>query len=275
MTDLGRLRASAPDVSGMPMAELLRLDGRGAVVTGGARGLGLAIAERLAEAGAGVLVADTDGTAAALAAAAIANAHAVPTDHVAVDVRDADALHAAAGHAAAAFGRLDVWVNNAGIFTPAHPVTASAEEFERIMSVNVTGMHLGCQAAAARMADSGGGVIVNMASTAGYRGAGAYSASKWAVRGMTSGLAARLGPQGIRVVAVAPSFVPGTPGAGAVLNGGGERMARRVEDLVTGLPLGRASLPDDIARAVLFLASDAACYITGVTLAVDGGELTA
>jgi NAD(P)-dependent dehydrogenase (short-subunit alcohol dehydrogenase family) len=262
----------AVDVSGVPMARLLRLDGRGAVVTGGARGLGLAIAERLAEAGAGVLVVDADAAAADAAAEALAESHAVPVDHLAVDVRDGEALHAAARQAVAKLGRLDVWVNNAGIFTPAHPVSASAEDFERIMSVNVTGVHLGCQAAAAAMAASGG-VIVNMASTAGYRGAGAYSASKWAVRGITQGLAARLGPQGIRVVAVAPGFVPATPGADAVLEGGGGRMARHIGELVDGLPLGRPGVPDDIARAVVFLASDAACHITGVTLPVDGGEL--
>jgi NAD(P)-dependent dehydrogenase (short-subunit alcohol dehydrogenase family) len=271
---VSRVRPSSPDLTGVPMAALLRLDGRGAVVTGGARGLGRAIAERLAEAGAGVLIADADGDAAAIAAEEIARASSARVEAAAVDVRDDAALRAVAGRAAEAFGGLAIWVNNAGVFTPAHPVTATAEEFERITSVNVTGVHLGCQAATEQMAGAGGGVIVNVASTAGYRGAGAYSASKWAVRGMTSGLAARLGPQGIRVVAVAPGFVPGTPGADAVMNGGGSGMARRIGDLVDGLPLGRAGEPDDVARAVVFLASDAAAYITGVTLPVDGGELT-
>ncbi len=265
MAENGRVLAA--DVSGRPLAELLRLDGRGAVVTGGARGLGLAIAQRLAEAGAAVLVADIDADAAAAAAAEL------PGDALALalDVRDPDAMAAAAAHAAEAFGSLDVWVNNAGIFPPAHPLRASKEEFERILEINVTGTQLGCQAAALQMA--GRGVIVNIASTAAYRGAGAYSASKWAVRGLTSGLAAQLGPDGIRVVGVAPSLVA-TPGIAAVRDGGGQRIEDHFDAHVNRLPLGREGQPDDIARVVVFLASDAAAYVTGVTLPVDGGELT-
>ncbi|HEX6389942.1 MAG TPA: glucose 1-dehydrogenase [Solirubrobacteraceae bacterium] len=263
-------RVIAPDVSDRSLADLVRLDGRGAVVTGAARGLGRAIAMRLAELGAGVLVADLDHAAAAQTAADL------PFEAgraIALDVRDPDAMAAAADEAAATFGSLDVWVNNAGIFPPAHPLRAPKELFEQILSVNVTGTQLGAQAAAAHMQRAGRGVIVNIASTAAYRGAGAYSASKWAVRGLTSGLAAQLGPSGIRVVGVAPSLVA-TPGTGAVREGGGERMADVFSALVDSLPLGREGQPDDIARVVAFLAGDAAAFITGVTLPVDGGELT-
>jgi NAD(P)-dependent dehydrogenase (short-subunit alcohol dehydrogenase family) len=256
------------------MASLLRFDGRAAVVTGAARGLGRAIARRLLEAGATVVMADMDSEAVELAAEeeggrAPEGARALS---VAVDVRDQEAMHAVGDFAVEEGGGLDVWVNNAGIFSPANPVSASSEEFERIVGINLTGTHLGCQVAADRMVS--GGVIVNIASTAAYRGAGAYSASKWGVRGITAGLAAYLGPRGIRVVAVAPSLVE-TPGIRATRDRGGERMDEVLDGIVSALPLGRAGSADEIARVVLFLASDAASFVTGATLPVDGGELSA
>ena len=263
----------AADVSRRPMAQLLRLDGRVAVVTGGAQGLGAAIAERLAEAGAAVVIGDLDEQAARVQARSLAARHHAASSGLRVDVCEASDVHALADHAVSAHGRIDVWVNNAGIFPPAHPVNASAAEFERIMAVNVTGTHLGCQAAAAHMCPAGRGVIVNLASTAAWRGAGAYAASKWAVRGMTKGLARRLGPSGVRVVAVAPTMVT-TPGTAAVRATGGAAMDRVLDAIVDDLPLGRAGVPDDVARAVVFLSCDAAAFITGVTLPVDGGELT-
>jgi len=249
-------------------AQLLRLEGRCAVVTGAARGLGRGIAERLAEAGAAVVLGDLDGVAAADAAAEIGERWLVPAVGVEADVVELPDVERLGAAAIELTGRLDVWVNNAGIFPRAHPVHADRETFERIMSVNAFGTHLGCQVASKLME---AGVIVNVASTAAFRGAGAYSASKWAVRGMTQGLAARLGPEGIRVVAVAPTAVR-TPGLAEVT--ANSRMAVIHDELVERLPLGRAVTSDDIARAVLFLASDAAAMITGVTLPVDGGELT-
>jgi NAD(P)-dependent dehydrogenase (short-subunit alcohol dehydrogenase family) len=249
-------------------ADLLRLDDRCAVVTGAGRGLGRGIAERLAEAGAMVVIGDIDGSAATQAALELTARWAVPAVGVDVDVTDAPSVERLGAAAIDLAGRLDVWVNNAGIFPPAHPVTADTETVQRILSVNVVGTHLGCQVAIARMQDSG--VIVNVASTAAFRGAGAYSASKWAVRGMTQGLAARLGPQGIRVVGVAPTAVE-TPGLAEVRASG--HMQRIHDELIERLPLRRVAEPDDVARAVLFLVSDAAAMITGVVLPVDGGEL--
>jgi len=260
------------DPSAVPMAELLRLDGRTAVVTGAARGLGRAIAARLVEAGAAVVIADLDGEAAATAAEEAARDGAVVAGFE-VDVRDPEGMGELGERAVALGGSLDVWVNNAGIFSPANPIKAKIEDFERIVAVNLIGTQIGCQVAAGQMAEAGGGVIVNVASTAAFRGAGAYSASKWGVRGLTNGLAAYLGPQGIRVVAVAPSLVE-TPGIAATRERGGARMDEVLDGIVASLPLRRAGSADDVARAVLFLASDAASFITGATLPVDGGELT-
>jgi NAD(P)-dependent dehydrogenase (short-subunit alcohol dehydrogenase family) len=114
-----------------------------------------------------------------------------------------------------------------------------------------------------------GGVIVNLASTAAHFGSGAYSASKWAVRGITSGMARELGPHGIRVVAIGPT-VTETPGMAATR----EKYDDAVEQVIAGIPLGRSASPDDIARTALFLASDAASLISGVTLLVDGGQMS-
>jgi NAD(P)-dependent dehydrogenase (short-subunit alcohol dehydrogenase family) len=263
---------AAPEFATAPMAELLRLDGRGAVVTGGATGVGRAIAERLSEAGAAVVVADIDGDAATATALELRDRFGGNATAATADVCAAEDMRRVARCAVAEAGGLHIWVNNAGIFPPAHPVTATRETVGQILDVNVIGTHLGCQAAVEQMLPSGGGVIVNVASTAAFRGAGAYAASKWAVRGMTSGLAAHLGKDGIRVVAVAPTVVT-TPGTDEVRRRGGERMQQLFDDAVGQLPLGRAAQPDDVARAVLFLASDAAAFITGVTLPVDGGGL--
>lgn len=270
--DTAGARVAAPDVSARGMQELLRLGGRGAVVTGAARGLGRAIAERLAAAGAAVTIGDIDAGAAEEAARALSGAHRVAARGFGVDVRDADSMEALAACGLRTSERIDIWVNNAGIFTTAHPVDATVAEFEAIMRVNTTGTHLGCQVAARHMSAFGGGVIVNVASTAAFQGAGAYSASKWAVRGLTQGLARRLGPRGIRVVAVAPTLV-GTPGTDAVRAAGGAAIEHMYDELTASLPLGRAAVPDDVARVVVFLCSDAAAFVTGTTIPVDGGEL--
>lgn len=254
-----------------PLADLQRLDGRVAVVTGAARGIGLAVSTRLAEAGAHVVLADVDGDAVRAAGAQV---HPDPTRAtcVTVDVTRPDDVEALASRAVADHGRLDVWVNNAGIFPRLDAVDVDVPEFERVMRLNVLGVQLGLSAAVRAMRAAGrGGVVVNVASTAAYRGSGGYSASKWAVRGLTEGAAPELGRDGIRVVAVAPT-VTMTPGMRTWLSASddGEDVARRTSAKV---PLGRACEPDDVARAIAWLASDAASFITGVTLPVDGGSL--
>lgn len=269
---------AAPDFSAAPLRALLSLEGRAAVVTGAARGLGLAIARRLAEAGAGVLLADLNEAAAASAAQAIARDFAVRALACRLDVTDSRSVAAAARQAADEFGRLDIWVNNAGIY----PVTPLLElddaEWQAVNGVNLTGTFYGCREAARHMLERGSGVIVNIESIAAHRGrAGCahYAASKHGVSGLTKSLAVELGPRGIRVVAVAPTLAE-TPGVherrAAAAGTGGDVMRALEEKVIATIPLGRTAQPDDIARVVLFCASDLAAFVTGTTVFADGGH---
>lgn len=247
-------------------SELLRLEGKVAVVTGAARGIGQAIAERLAEAGAAVLVTDVDETLVARVC------HDLEGDHhlaARLDVGDPAQVNAVAERAVHDLGGLDIWVNNAGIYPASalDPTETGMAEFERVLHVNLTGSYLGIQAAAHHMRD--GGVILNIVSTAAYEGAGAYSASKWALRGMTKGLAPIFGARGIRVVAIAPTLIE-TPGIETLRESAGDVL----EGFEQKIPLGRVGVPDDVAKVALFLVSDAAAFVTGTTIPVDGGALS-
>ena len=192
------------DVSAKPFADLLSLAGRRAVVTGGARGLGRAIAARLAEAGASVLVGDRDAEGATAAAKAIASETGAETIGCHLDVTDSASVASCAALANDEFGGLDIWVNNAGIF-PTSPATEMSDEaWDAVIDVNLRGAFIGCREAARTMIAAGkGGVIVNIASTAGLRGTGPgvahYVASKHGVTGLTKQLAIEFGPHGIRV----------------------------------------------------------------------------
>lgn len=263
-------RLVAPDLSATPHEALFAIEGRVAVITGAARGIGLAIAKRLSGAGAVCVLTDVDESE----AAAAAKTCSPKAEFEILDVRDEQQVNALAAGVSQRHGRLDIWVNNAGIFPRQDPLDTSKQDVSALLEVNVIGVQLGMQAAAREMRRMGrGGVIVNVASTAGFRGAGPYSASKWAVRGLTQGLAPVVGPAGIRVVAVAPSLTE-TAGLASYV-GGDDEAAGLVESVGAKLPLGRMGVPDDTARVVLFLASDAASFITGQTLVVDGGSLSA
>jgi NAD(P)-dependent dehydrogenase (short-subunit alcohol dehydrogenase family) len=267
------------DVSDRRISELLSLDGRRAVVTGGAQGLGRAIAERLAEAGASVAIADLDIGKADAAAAAIIERFATPAIGIGMDVASSVSVEAGADRAVESLGGIDVWVNNAGVFPSVPVLEMSDEQWDHVFAVNTRGVRNGAREAARRMA--GGGVLVNVVSTAGFRGTApglsAYVGSKHAVRGMTKQLALELAPRGIRVLGVAPTYVP-TEGNMAAAAAAMAAMADAGVDL-SGMPaamseslIGRVGTPDDIARVVLFCASDLSLIMTGSTLLADAGE---
>jgi len=264
------------DVSAKSIAELVSLAGRRAVVTGGAQGLGKAIARRLAEAGAAVLIGDLKRELAQSAAGDLAQSTGARVISTHLDVADPASVTAAANLAAERLGGLDIWVNNAGIF-PAVPLTEMSDEvWDRVMAVNLRGVFLGAREAARRMIAAGqGGVIVNVVSTAGFKGVApglaAYVASKHGVRGVTRQMALELAPHGIRVLGVAPTF--------CVTEGNLEMMAANPNsDVGADIPatlgsrLGRVGVPDDIARVILFCASDMSLFMTGSTLLADAGE---
>jgi 3alpha(or 20beta)-hydroxysteroid dehydrogenase len=239
-----------------------RLDGKVALITGGARGQGEAEARLFVAAGARVVVSDVldeQGRAVATDIGAAAR-------FVHHDVRDEGSWANAVGVATGEFGRLDVLVNNAGILQVDRLEDQTLEAFEAIVRVNLYGVFNGMRAAIAPMRAAGGGSIVNISSAAGLRGVpgyGAYGATKWAVRGITKTAALELAADRIRVNSVHPGAVD-TPMVAA-------SNLQRGEGGLPSAPLGRVAIPEDIANLVLFLASDASSYITGSEFAIDGG----
>ncbi|PPF41911.1 short-chain dehydrogenase [Pseudoclavibacter sp. AY1F1] len=270
-----------PDVSNAPISDLVSLRGRRAVVTGGAQGLGRAICERLAEAGADLLIVDLDAARATAAADEIAAKHGNRAMGAAADVSIADSISAAAALAAAELGGIDIWVNNAGIFPNAPALDMPVEMWDQVFAVNTRGTFLGAREAARHMStDGSGGVIVNIISTAGFKvgfpGMSAYASSKHAANGLTKSLALDLAPMGIRVLGVAPSYVPTEGNIAAAAAGMEAAKAAGVElpelDVMNHSLIGRTGTPDDIARVVLFAASDLSMIMTGSTLLADAGE---
>lgn len=244
------------------------LVGRRAIVSGAARGIGLAIAKRLAAGGASVAIADIDGAGAAAAAAELGNG----SIGVACDVRSSADVTAAVAAAVEAFGGVDLLVNNAGIEIAKPVVEITDEEFTRILDINVAGTFRFTKAAAPAMVVASGGAIVNLASVAGTSGGpllSAYCASKGAVIRFTESVAIELRAAGIRVNAVCP---------GIVQTEMADRLVAPVEaispipfDDLINMKQGRFGVPDDVAEAVAFLASDDAKFITGSHYMVDGG----
>ncbi|MBU3687973.1 MAG: short-chain dehydrogenase [Acidimicrobiales bacterium mtb01] len=261
-----------PDHSNKTLAQLLDLSGRRAVVTGGAKGIGAQTARRLAEAGADVVVADLDLSAATMTATDIANATGRTIVAAFIDVGDTSSIVAAADAAMSRLGGIDIWVNNAGIYPTTGPAIEATDEFiDRMLSINVRGSFAGAREAAKRMKS---GVIINLASIAGLSataGISAYVMSKHAVIGMTKVLSREFAPLDIRVVAVAPGPIdtPGVQDQLAPLKAAGVDVGA----MLSKTPLGRGGVPDDIARAIVFLASDMAAWVNAETLVVDAGSL--
>jgi NAD(P)-dependent dehydrogenase (short-subunit alcohol dehydrogenase family) len=246
-----------------------RFAGKVAVVTGGGGGIGRGSAEQLAADGASVVVVDIDGDAAKRVAAAL------PGEAVAVtaDVSDEAQVDAYLAAAVGAFGRIDFHHLNAGIFgTFAKLPDLPADEFDRVLAVNVRGQFLGLRAAFRQYRSQGsGGAVVMTASIASLTGSAdllAYQTSKHATLGLMRGAAMYGGPLGIRVNAVAPGIVPTDLFAAAATTAGGKNdMERRASTT----PLRRAGTPADIGSVVAFLLSEDSAYMTGQVLSVDGG----
>jgi NAD(P)-dependent dehydrogenase (short-subunit alcohol dehydrogenase family) len=269
-------RMTIADVSAKSLAELVSLRGRQAIITGGGRGLGKAIAARLAEAGADLLIGDIEEDLAVTAAKQLGEQHGVRAIGVAMDVTDAASVAAAADRAVADLGGVAIWVNNAGVFPSIPLLEMSEDAWDKVFAVNARGAFLGAREAARRMTAAGtGGVIVNIVSTAGFRGSApglaAYVGSKHAVRGLTRELALELAPLGIRVLGVAPSFVPTEGNMMAAASADPAPDDTPPTDLMLTGPIGRMGSPDDIARVALFCASDLSAFMTGSTLLADAG----
>jgi NAD(P)-dependent dehydrogenase (short-subunit alcohol dehydrogenase family) len=253
--------------------------GKVVVVTGAARGLGRAIAQRFAEEGATVVLADLDGEAvrqavqdmecgssASAAPAELAQSRIQPAQ---LDVRDPTASRALADAIVAEHGRLDVWVNNAGVWHRAPAEVMPAAMWEDSLAVMLSGAFYGSQAAAAHMLPAGRGVIVNISSVEAYQiveGHVAYSVAKAGLLQLTEALGVEWAGRGVRVVGVAP---------GVLATGWLERDAAwgaaLAQTYERRTPMRRLGQPEEVAEAVLYLASDEASYITAETLPVDGG----
>ncbi|RMI33716.1 SDR family NAD(P)-dependent oxidoreductase [Nocardia stercoris] len=231
--------------------------GRSAIVTGGARGIGAAVAAELVKVGLGVVIADIRVEEGA-ATAALLGERAVFRCH---DVTDEASWHAVIADAESLFGPLGVLINDAGILDFGAVTTESPDVFRHVIDVNLFGPWLGMHVAAPHLRDAGGGVIVNISSTAGlmgYAGIGAYVASKWGLRGLTKSAALELGGAGIRVCSVHPGPIhtPMTAGLG--------------EETAAGQPLPRFGEPEEVAAMVRFVVTEAT-FSTGSEFVLDGG----
>lgn len=247
-----------------------RLAGKVALVTGGARGIGLAVARAYVREDAAVVVADIDAASAAAAAAGLVQGGGRAMA-VGVDVADPASVQAMIAAILGAHGRLDILVNNAGVGGNTPFLETSLAEWNRIIGINLTGAFMVAQAAAREMVEAGFGKIVNIASLSGQRGGNgraAYGSAKAGLELLTKVMAVELAPHGINVNAIAPGAIE-------------TEMAKFAHDRATRaaynalIPMTRYGTPEEIAEAAVFLCSDESRYVHGHTLNVDGGFLAA
>jgi 3alpha(or 20beta)-hydroxysteroid dehydrogenase len=245
-----------------------RLDGKVAIVTGSARGTGEATVRRFAAEGARVVVSDVTDDRGKDVAHSLGDA----AIYVHLDVTSPDSWAAAVSEAEAAFGRLDVLVNNAALLHLGSVETTPLATWERLVAVNQTGAFLGIQAVVPAMRRAGGGSIVNVSSIdglEGMNGVGAYAATKWALRGLTKCAAIELGRDAIRVNAVCPAG--GNPEMYAPFMGP-DTDTQAMADYSQSRAMPRAAELGEIAAVILFCASDDSSFCTGADFAVDGGK---
>ena len=250
---------------------MARFDGRVAVVTGGARGIGFATAQRFASEGASVAIVDLSESD------AIEAAGRLPADHphlgIGADVGDAESAAGAIAQAVAELGHIDILMNNAGITRDNLLFKMSDEDWHSVLNVHLTGAFLMTRAAQAHFVEQKYGKILNLSSVSalGNRGQANYSAAKMGIQGLTRTLALELGRYNVNVNAIAPGFV-----ATDMTEATAARLHMSFEDFQKAasgaIPVGRVGQPEDIAATAAFLTSDEASFITGQTLYVDGGQ---
>jgi 3-oxoacyl-[acyl-carrier protein] reductase len=243
------------------------LDGRAAIVTGAAQGIGLAVVEALSAHGAAVLAIDRDGAKAQSAVATLGRQKAAKVAAQQGDVTSERDQAAAVAACVERFGNVDILVNNAGVTRDGYISKLAVEDFELVLDVSLKGAWLGTRAVAPHMRERGSGCIINMSSLSGKVGnAGQtnYSAAKAGLVGLTKAAAKELGPSGVRVNAVQPGLIR----TAMTLAMKPEIFAAKEAEV----PMGRAGLPEEVAGAVVFLASSLASYVNGVVLEVAGGR---
>jgi 2-deoxy-D-gluconate 3-dehydrogenase len=260
----------------IPLKELINLTGKSAIVTGGATGIGLAIARRLAEAGAGVLIADLNAADARKASSEF-NSLGYNTSFVKCDVAEEEEVKKMVAEVVRTLGGIDILVNNAGVY-PRKPLEEmTGRDFEQVIAVNLKGTFLCSRYAVPEMIKKQGGSIINIASIEAVHpsstGMSAYGASKGGVLMLTKNLAREVGAYNIRVNAIAPG---GIKTRGVLSQTGGPRDRAQLKELksfISRIALDRLGDADDIARVALFLASELSGYITGDLIVADGGYL--
>ena len=253
----------------IPLADLTSLTGQTAIVTGGAMGIGRAIAERLHEAGANVVVSDPN-EAREQVAEALSSKRPNSALATATDVSDESSVESMVSATVERFGGIDILINNAGIYPVMPMLEMEADLFKRVLDINLTGLFLCTKAVAASMIKRGdGGRIVNITSIDALHpsmiGLAHYDASKHGAWGFTKNVALELAAHNIRVNAIAPGGIV-TPGVGSMDDA-------QLAGFESMIPLGRMGLADEIALTALFLASEMSSYMTGSQVVVDGGRL--
>jgi glucose 1-dehydrogenase len=248
----------------------MKLSGKVAVITGSARGIGRACAERFLADGCKVVISDVDGATLAKTAGELGHANELRT--VACDVAKRADVDRLVATAVKEFGRIDIMVNNAGVARNQDFLDITEKDFDEIIGINLKGAFFGVQAAAKQMvAQGGGGVIINMSSVNALLAIPAlatYAMSKGGMKQLTSVAAVALAPHDIRVVAVGPGTILTDMVATAIFNSDAAR-----QSVLSRTPVGRGGEPSEVASVVAFLASEDASYITGQTIYPDGGRL--